>query len=130
MPEGDVFELCALAFGDEGDEAFGVLVALVLGFDDVAVHGGAIVIAAELDGEAVPGVRIDRCFQFGEFFGLAGLRDAGLAHDPDGVLADVGACQVMMRRDVVTAAKSDMRGGAESELRGDDQIGRIELPCA
>lgn len=35
-----------------------------------------------------------------------------------------------MRRDVVTAAKGDMRGGAEPELRGDDHVRRVELPSA
>lgn len=54
MPDGNVLELRSLAFGDEGDKAFGIFVALMMRFDDVGVHRSTVMVAANFDGDAVP----------------------------------------------------------------------------
>lgn len=73
MREGDVFELGVLAFVDEGDDSFGVFEAGMRGLDDVFVDGSAVVVAGDFDGQGMPGIGVDGCFEFGDLGGLGGL---------------------------------------------------------
>jgi hypothetical protein len=122
MPKSDVLELYTLTFGDEGDEALGIGETRVLGLDDVLADLDAVAITNDLDGDVVPGFGVQRGFQFGEFLGLGRLGDAAHVGNPDGVLTDEGAGEVVMRLDGVTAAEGDVFGSAETKLCGDDEV--------
>ena len=127
MPEADVSELRAFAFGNQRDGCFAVLVALMRGFDDVAIDLSAVVVADDLDGDGVPFVGIDLGFGLREFFGLGGFGDAAHAGHPDAVGADEGATEMQARRYVVPAGKGDLRGVSQAELGGDDEIGGFKF---
>lgn len=58
-PEGEVAEEGTFAAGDETDAAFFVLKALVVSFEDVVVDAGEPAVAADFDGDAVPGLRVE-----------------------------------------------------------------------
>lgn len=129
-PDGHILELRALALRDQRHKPLCILVSFVMRLDHMAVHRCSVMVAANLDRNVVPRVGIHRRFQFSQLLRLAGFRNARLAHDPDGVLADVGAAQVMMRSDGVAATEGDMRGGAKLKLRRDNHVSRVELPRA
>jgi hypothetical protein len=55
------------AFVDERDDAFGVLVAIVMCLEDVDVHGGVAAVSDDFDRDRVPSLGINGRLEFGEF---------------------------------------------------------------
>lgn len=76
MVEADIPELSPLAFGDERHKAFGIGKAWVPGFNDMAIHGGVVMVTDDFNGDTVPDFRIHRSLEFHELLGLGGFGDA------------------------------------------------------
>jgi hypothetical protein len=124
-PEGEVAEEGTFAAGDEADAAFFVLKAFVTGFEDVVVDAGEPAVAADFDGDAVPGLGIELDADFLEFFAARFFGDAAHLLNPNGGGGDHDAALMQVGAVRVAADEADLRRWSELEFAGEHEVAEV-----